>query len=534
MKVGVVGGGPRALWAAEELVSLFRRHALPLTIICWDPEEPGGGKVYRADQPWCWRLNVRSDIARTHLGAFPEWLGRHLTRESDGRETYRGKTFAAEDKVFVPRAVVGDFLRDSWRDLAAKCEGEAPSEKAGNNAPPIVIKHIRSRVVDVQSVNGSHGISGSVAENDAVVQGEVAGCRIVAEDGSEEFVDEALIVTGHAAQWEGQQPHAIAAHDYPSVESIPAGSNVLIRGMALTFIDVCLALTEGRGGRFVPLEDCDSTTTRSGHPDPVRPGGPAHESLRYIPSGREPAHIYPYSRSGQLMHVKPDPSSPWVNLEIPGQEEFEKRIRNCADVEEMRAIVEEATELVMESARQRAQQRPARPGKQRHPGMQWARGEAWRRLYSAVIERASYLTPGDLEGFYELGREMEPIAFGPPPITAKRIDALVAAGIVVLPQCGGKPADVSADAVHVDAVIAPPGLQPGTVLDGLVKRGEIGMLPEGGPNVGHDGRVPGTHIAVVGRDVEPRVIGHDTLNRAMHKEIPTWANVVLERALRKR
>ncbi|WP_426716221.1 FAD/NAD(P)-binding protein [Corynebacterium auriscanis] len=564
MKVGLIGGGPRALWAAEELVFLFRRHKLPLTIVCWDPEEPGGGRVYRADQPLCWRLNVRSDIVRTHIGAFPNWLDRNLTRDAQGRETYRGKVFTAEDKVFAPRAVVGDFLRDSWRALVDGC-GKDEKDSPSHGGPRIAITHIPSRVVEVHSVDGKG----------------VGNCRIVAADGSEEFVDEALVVTGHAASWDGQQKDFIAAHDHHSLESIPAGADVDIRGMALTFIDVCLALTEGRGGVFVPAGDAavDVTggstpagTHDAAHPDPVQAGGPAHQPLRYIPSGREPAHLYPYSRSGQLMQVKPDPSSPWVNLEVPGQEEFEKRIQNCADVAEMRAILDEVTDVVMAAARERAEglqanrnpatdaraelnetaenqvarnpatgaraelnetaeNQAARNQATHYPGRQWARGEAWRRIYGAIVDRASYLAPGDLEGFYELGRELEPIAFGPPPVTAKRVDALVAAGIVVLPQGGGEPEGAPTDAIHVDAVIAPPGLQPGTVLEDLVNRGDVHMLPQGGPNIGSDGMAPGTHIAVIGRDVEPRVIGHDTLNRAMHKEIPTWAFTVFNRAL---
>ncbi|WP_069202927.1 FAD/NAD(P)-binding protein [Corynebacterium resistens] len=516
MKVGLIGGGPRALWAAEELVSLFRRHALPLTIICWDPEEPGGGRVYRAEQPFCWRLNVRSDIVRTHIGAFPEWLESNLSLDSEGREVYRGKVFEREDRIFAPRAVVGDFLRESWRKLVEDTETEGSQ---------ISIVHVPARVVEVRTesahCDGKHLAAGRFMGN---------GCCIVAEDGSEEIVDEVLVVTGHAAEWDGQLNDAMAAHDHRSVESIPAGANVVIRGLALTFIDACLALTEGRGGKFVPAET--GQTADSAHPDPAQPGGPAHAPLRYIPSGREPARIFPYSRSGELMHVKPDPSSPWIDIEIPGQKEYEKRIRNCADVSELRVILNEVTDEVMNVACHRAQQDSATHMRQL-PAQEWARGEVWRRVYPAIVERASYLSEGDLDGFFELERELEPIAFGPPPVTAKRIDALVEAEIVVLPQGGGEPQEVPSDVIHVDAVVSPPGLQPNTVLAGLVDHGEITMLPQGGPNVGRDGKVPNKRIAVIGRDVEPRVIGHDTLNRTMHKEIPNWANGVFDRAFRR-
>ena len=164
------------------------------------------------------------------------------------------------------------------------------------------------------------------------------------------------------------------------------------------------------------------------------------------------------------------------------------------------------------------------------PAQEWARGEVWRRVYPAIVERASYLSEGDLDGFFELERELEPIAFGAAsycqadrrPRGSRNRGA--AAG-------RGEPQEVPSDVIHVDAVVSPPGLQPNTVLAGLVDHGEITMLPQG--ECGRDGKVPNKRIAVIGRDVEPRVIGHDTLNRTMHKEIPNWANGVFDRAFRR-
>ena len=66
--------------------------------------------------------------------------------------------------------------------------------------------------------------------------------------------------------------------------ALPAGENVLVRGMGLNFHDVLAQLTEGRGGRF----DEDQN-----HPN----------RLLYTPSGREPM-VWAGSRRGTPYRAK--------------------------------------------------------------------------------------------------------------------------------------------------------------------------------------------------------------------------------------
>ncbi|WP_253381861.1 FAD/NAD(P)-binding protein [unidentified bacterial endosymbiont] len=101
--------------------------------------------------------------------------------------------------------------------------------------------------------------------------------------------DYALFVTGHTpcrAHWQTaearyQRGLTYTSYAYPldQLDSVDAGSRIALSGMGLTAIDICLHLTEGRGGRFV-------RTAR----------GP----LRYQASGHEPVQIIALSRSGQL------------------------------------------------------------------------------------------------------------------------------------------------------------------------------------------------------------------------------------------
>ena len=62
-------------------------------------------------------------------------------------------------------------------------------------------------------------------------------------------------------------------------DAVPAGEDLLVRGMGLNFFDGMAQLTLGRGGRFVDTGD-----------------GPGN-ALRYEPSGREPV-MHPASRRG--------------------------------------------------------------------------------------------------------------------------------------------------------------------------------------------------------------------------------------------
>ena len=61
-----------------------------------------------------------------------------------------------------------------------------------------------------------------------------------------------------------------------------------MRGFALTFIDAALALTEGRGGSFEPLD----------HP----------YRLRYVPGDGDAGVILPFTRTGRPMLAKPGPA----------------------------------------------------------------------------------------------------------------------------------------------------------------------------------------------------------------------------------
>src|SRR5699024_7456765 len=71
MKVAIIGGGPRGLWAAEQLLELARQRSTDVDLHVYDD---GRGVAYDVTQPKEWLVNVRSSIIRTQLGKFDDWL----------------------------------------------------------------------------------------------------------------------------------------------------------------------------------------------------------------------------------------------------------------------------------------------------------------------------------------------------------------------------------------------------------------------------------------------------------------------------
>ncbi|MEL4155472.1 FAD/NAD(P)-binding protein [Corynebacterium bovis] len=595
MTVAVVGAGPRGLWAAECLADEARAHRVPVAVDVVDDAPPGAGAAYGPGQPDHWTLNVDSRIVRTGVDTFADWARRHGPGAGAGGAGDAGQPAGdagqpagdagqpTGDAVpFPPRNVVGDFLADSWRALAAD-----PAR-----APWFTLRHVRRRVRDVRQVAGGWSVDGVT-------------------------YDDVLLATGHAATWPGALPRdgerrdradgengdgrdrADGARDgdrgdgcvrtvgvYPpdGLRSIPAGARVLVRGAALTFIDAALELTVGRGGRFV------GTGT----------------GLTYRPGGGEPAVIRPVCRSGRFMEVKPDPRGQLAGIrDDAAARRARAAVVTCADLAGMTAALEGYAVALLDAAGAgggdggtsgdgggsdsnngaalravRAvvagtdAERDAVAALRRSrdiavgaapPGAAWAVGQALRQLYPAIVGRVADRTRPPLVGFGALARTLERVAFGPTPDNASRLLALIDAGVVDCADLadptavdralagGAAPGDAAtpnavgaahgADAaaaattseaptpaaadVVVDAVLPPAGIVPGTLLAETlachgVDAAEMSVDPDGAV-----AGLPG--LAVAGRDTEHLLPGADTLSRDLHDVVPRWARGVVTR-----
>ncbi|MEB8340258.1 FAD/NAD(P)-binding protein [Streptomyces endophyticus] len=267
----VVGTGPRGISVLERLAVRLRESAehdqRPVTIYAVDAVEVGAGRIWRTDQDSWFAMNTvigqvtmfsgGPDGGRPRPGAGPslgQWLHEYApdrARPGDGHGPHD----------FASRLEYGRYLRFVYRTLT-------------DELPP----HIRLIPVcgGVTSVRpGQHGgywvtVDGRrTLEADRVVL--ATGHPDVAPDGFDRAMSDFASLHPGVRYVPGN-----SAADMDLTDAAPAGTTVAVRGMGLSFYDVLMSLTVGRGGRFVRDED---------------------RQLRYEPSGQEPT-IVAGSRSG--------------------------------------------------------------------------------------------------------------------------------------------------------------------------------------------------------------------------------------------
>ena len=530
--VVVIGAGPKALFALEQLrAHLDEARALrDVAVTVVDPgREPGTGSAYATDQPSLLRLNVDARILDAPAGAgfagFPAWAA---ATHPD-----------LADEPFPPRAVVGRYLRERWDRLSA-------------GPGPAWIQVRRARATALR--RGREGWTVTAVGPDAatVHLGPF---------------EEVLVATGHAARHAGalaerwRAPYPLVPSALPvapllSPDVVPPRSRVVVRGGALTFLDVALALTEGRGGRFVETGEA---------------------ALAHRRGAAEPAVLLPTTRNGLLLDAKPDPRRPpaapdpavldrargrlrLLGADAPVDEVIEQVAATAAEVlQVVRTDGRSAREHVDDTLRTGAEpDLPTGPGRAgaalarsvdvalggSSPGPAWALGRTWAALYPQVTAavRGSSADRSAWCRFRAAADVLERFAFGPPLVTARKLLGMIGSGAVDLSAVdhgtrvdgagvhglpGGDPPDLV-----IDAVLGAPGVV--DVRDDLIEQlraaGLVSRAPgrrgvrvdeAGTARDPHGAPVPG--LALLGRPTEDHVVGHDTLNRHLHCEISRWA-----------
>lgn len=288
LSVVVVGGGPRGTSVLERL--LARLLALPaaarprLSITVLEPEEPGAGHIWRTAQPRLFLMNtpalyptvVPAGATAAQLPGSPVRLSFDGWRQGCAAGTVAEPGLDAQDRAelaglsstgFPSRALYGRYLTWSYRQVAAALGAVAELAHRATTAERITRR--------------------------------AAGYLIVLADGGTLPADAVVLALGHLPARLNAEQDALARaapglglhYQGPNIpgdvdwSTLPAGENVLIRGLGLNFFDVAIALTQGRGGSF--------TATGA---DPGR-------ALSYLPSGREPK-IFAASRRGTPYRAK--------------------------------------------------------------------------------------------------------------------------------------------------------------------------------------------------------------------------------------
>ncbi|MGW7411711.1 FAD/NAD(P)-binding protein [Streptomyces sp. NPDC054863] len=267
--VAVIGTGPRGLSVLERLAVLLSDPGpspRPVRIYAVDAVEVGAGRVWRTDQDDWYTMNTvigqvtmfsgGPDGGRARPGAGPslgEWLDDCAPTTADG------PALGPDD--FASRRDYGRYLRFVYRTIT----DELPAH--------VRLIPVRARV-------------------DAVRPGPAGGYSLTLDDGRGITAERVVLATGHPRNEPDDFDRSMLrfAEEHPGVRyvggdsaadmdlegAVAPGTTVAVRGLGLSFYDVLLSLTVGRGGAFVR---------------------DAEGRLEYVCGGREP-RVVAGSRSG--------------------------------------------------------------------------------------------------------------------------------------------------------------------------------------------------------------------------------------------
>lgn len=271
VEVVFVGAGPAAAMLLERLAASHARDTpeLPLHVRLVDPYPPGGGRIWRREQSPLLKLNSMlrdvaffTDASCQLAGpvapgpALADWVrgvreGRLPLPEGADELLLREIAEIADDEFPTRRlnnAYLGWALEETLRRAAPSlrvswCPDTAVTvEEPGDGSARHVVRLASGRALAADAVVYALGHTGT--------------------DPSPEAVRLSTFARKHALRY--VPPAFTADVDFSGV---PAGADVIVRGMGLAAIDLSVLLAEGRGGTFTRRAD---------------------GSLHYAPSGREP------------------------------------------------------------------------------------------------------------------------------------------------------------------------------------------------------------------------------------------------------
>lgn len=282
----IIGAGPRGTSVLERLLAHAAANAasdgapagseLRLHIDVVDPHPAGAGRVWQPGQSRLFLMNTQSfyptlipedpELPAPVAGiTFDQWRIRQQRNplpSLTGDERAELAVLGSND--FPSRALYGRYLRSTLADLLEKAPDGVSIDFHETSA--LSVRPAGDGTFDVGLATGE-----TIRTNSVVLALGHIPSRLNPEQRE-------LQASAEQLGLRYLPPAAPADVDW---SQIPAGEPVLVRGMGLNFFDTMVALTEGRGGKFVPN------------------GG----RLAYEPSGQEPL-IIAASRRGTPYRAK--------------------------------------------------------------------------------------------------------------------------------------------------------------------------------------------------------------------------------------
>lgn len=274
MRIAIVGSGPTALYTLNGLAAA----SAPLNIIVFEAGELSGtgGPYSPAESDKSLLANIAAIELPPATPGYTDWLrrmpGERLALFGVGPKDIH-------DRAFLPRVLLGAYLRDQMRLALERCES------LGHR----VEIYAQTRVVDIAATPGGFALS-------ALHDGSLFQAK----------ADHVVLATGH--QWPADGPRAARrfASPWPTTKlaDLPAG-HIGILGASLSGIDTAIAVAASHG-RFVET------------------GG----ALRYRPdASAADMRLTLMSRKGVLPEADFHAPIPYEPLAVATQERLERMAR---------------------------------------------------------------------------------------------------------------------------------------------------------------------------------------------------------------
>ena len=271
MKVGIIGAGPRGILVTSQLFNQYKYNSdqsEPLSITLFDPYGVGG-RVWRADQWDGLIMNTPAD---------------QITLFTDESVSMTGKVFDGPALFeWAPSEEAHDYL--TAHGYSNQIVEAAANLDSKDYAPRILygayIKWFYDELIKLQPVE----VATTIHEDQVTALSRNSDGSVTIQTRDKAFTfDKVVMSLGQQDNYLNNREQGLAqyaednhlrylAPTHPGdadLSGIPAGEDIIIRGLGLSFNDYISELTLGRGGQFMHNPD---------------------GSLSYQPSGREPRII---------------------------------------------------------------------------------------------------------------------------------------------------------------------------------------------------------------------------------------------------